>query len=81
MLADHLRYITDNDPMLIEQILRETPFVKEIVEERNEDVAVSVGLKNDSPELVKKINEILASISEEDREKLMNNAIATQVEG
>ena len=47
----------------------------------DEDVAVSVGLKNDSPELVKKINEILASISEEDREKLMNNAIATQVEG
>ncbi len=47
----------------------------------DEDVAVSVGLKNDSPDLVKKINEILASISEEEREKLMNNAIATQVEG
>jgi Mn-dependent DtxR family transcriptional regulator len=42
VLADHLRYITDNDPMLIEQILRETPFVKEIVEERNEDVAQTV---------------------------------------
>ena len=42
VLADHLRYITDNDPKLIEQILRETPFVKEIIEERNEDVATTV---------------------------------------
>ena len=42
VLADHLRYITDNDPKLIEQILRDTPFVKEIVEERNEDVAMTV---------------------------------------
>jgi len=42
VLADHLRYITDNDPALIEQILRETPFVKDIVEERNEDVATTV---------------------------------------
>ena len=42
VLADHLRYITDNDPKLIEQILRETPFVKEIVDERNEDVAMTV---------------------------------------
>ena len=42
VLADHLRYITDNDPMLIEQILRQTPFVKDIVEERNEDVAQTV---------------------------------------
>ena len=42
ILADHLRYITDNDPKLIEQILRETPFVKDIVEERNEDVAQTV---------------------------------------
>ena len=42
VLADHLRYITDNDPKLIEQILRETPFVKEIIEERNEDVAQTV---------------------------------------
>ena len=42
VLADHLRYITDNDPKLIEQILRETPFVKEIIEERNEDVAATV---------------------------------------
>ena len=42
VLADHLRYITDNDPKLIEQILRETPFVKEIIKERNEDVATTV---------------------------------------
>ena len=42
ILADHLRYITDNDPVLIEQILRETPFVKEIVEERGEDVTQTV---------------------------------------
>ena len=42
ILADHLRYITDNDPKLIEQILRDTPFVKDIVEERNEDVAQTV---------------------------------------
>ncbi|MBQ8485087.1 MAG: hypothetical protein IJ534_02960 [Bacteroidaceae bacterium] len=41
-LADHLRYITDNDPRLIEAILRQTPFVAEIVEERNEDVAGTV---------------------------------------
>ena len=42
VLADHLRYITDNDPVLIEQILRQTPFVKDIVEERHEDVAQTV---------------------------------------
>ena len=42
ILADHLRYITDNDPVLIEKILRQTPFVKDIVEERNEDVAQTV---------------------------------------
>ena len=42
VLADHLRYITDNDPKLIAQILRETPFVKEIIEERGEDVSATV---------------------------------------
>ena len=42
ILADHLRYITDNDPVLIEKILRETPFVKDIVKERNENVAGTV---------------------------------------
>ena len=42
VLADHLRYITDNDPVVLEQILRQIPFVAEIVEERNEDVAQTV---------------------------------------
>ena len=42
VLADHLRYITDNRACLIEQILRQTPFVKEIVDERGEDVAQTV---------------------------------------
>ena len=42
ILADHLRYITDNDPALIERILRDTPFVKDIIEERNENVAQTV---------------------------------------
>jgi len=42
ILADHLRYITDNDPVLIERILRETPFVKDIIKERNENVAQTV---------------------------------------
>ena len=41
-LADQLRYITDNDAALIEKILRQTPFVKEIVDVRNEDVASTV---------------------------------------
>ena len=42
VLADHLRYITDNDAGLIERILRETPFVNDIVKERHEDVAQTV---------------------------------------
>ena len=42
LLADHLRYITDNDAALIEQILRSTPFVQEIIKERNENVAQTV---------------------------------------
>ena len=42
VLADHLRYITDNDPKLIEKILRQTPFVMEIVKERNENVQQTV---------------------------------------
>ena len=42
ILADHLRYITDNDAALIESILRATPFVGEIIAERNEDVAATV---------------------------------------
>ena len=42
VLADQLRYICDNDPQLIEAVLREVPFVRQIVEERNEDVAATV---------------------------------------
>ena len=42
VLADQLRYITENDPVLIERILRATPFVDEIVRERNENVAQTV---------------------------------------
>ncbi|MBP1531024.1 MAG: hypothetical protein ILA39_02710 [Bacteroidaceae bacterium] len=42
MLANQLRYITDNDAKLIERILREVPFVREIMEERNEDVAATI---------------------------------------
>ena len=42
LLADHLRYITDNDAGLIEKILRETPFVQEIINERDENVAQTV---------------------------------------
>ena len=42
VLADQLRYITDNDPVLIEKILRQTPFVKDIVKERNENVTQTV---------------------------------------
>ena len=42
MLADQLRYITENDPILIERILCATPFVDEIVRERNENVAQTV---------------------------------------
>jgi hypothetical protein len=41
-LADHLRYITENDAGLIEKILRETPFVQEIIKERDENVAQTV---------------------------------------
>ncbi len=41
-LADHLRYITENDAGLIEQILINTPFVQEIIRERDENVAQTV---------------------------------------
>ena len=41
-LADHLRYITENDAGLIEHILCETPFVQEIIRERDENVAQTV---------------------------------------
>lgn len=42
ILADHLRYVCDNDAKEIEAVLREVPFVKDIVAERNEDVAQTV---------------------------------------
>ncbi len=42
MLANQLRYITDNDAKLIERILRDVPFVKEIMEERNEDISATI---------------------------------------
>lgn len=47
----------------------------------DEDVAVSVGVKNESPELVKEINAILEKISAEERTKLMDDAIANQIQG
>jgi len=44
----------------------------------DDDVAVAVGLKKGSTELVEKINKILAGISEEERKTLMDNAIKNQ---
>ena len=41
-LACDLRYITDNDAKLMEQILRSLPWVKAIIDERGEDVALLV---------------------------------------
>ncbi len=42
ILADHLRYITDSDPRIIEGALRSQPWVQAIVQERNENVAQTV---------------------------------------
>ncbi|GGA45322.1 transporter substrate-binding domain-containing protein [Psychrobacillus lasiicapitis] len=42
-----------------------------------EETAVAVGLKKDS-ELTEKINEILAKVSEEERQEIMDNAIKNQ---
>lgn len=44
----------------------------------DDDVAVAVGLKKGSTDLVDKINKILAGISEEQRKTLMDNAIKNQ---
>ncbi len=44
----------------------------------DDDVAVAVGLKKDQPELVAKINEILAGVSEADRVAIMDQAIKNQ---
>ena len=41
-LADHLRYICDSDPTLIEAILRAQPWVQDIVNERGENVSQTV---------------------------------------
>ena len=41
-LADHLRYICDADPAMIEAVLRAQPWVQAIVNERNENVAQTV---------------------------------------
>lgn len=41
-LADHLRYICDADPAMIESVLRAQPWVQAIVNERNENVAQTV---------------------------------------
>lgn len=47
-------------------------------EASDDDVAIAVGLKKDSDELRDKINEILAEISEEERQEIMDKAIANQ---
>jgi putative lysine transport system substrate-binding protein len=44
----------------------------------DDDVAVAVGLKKGQPDLIKKINEILAGISEEQRAQIMADAIKNQ---
>ena len=41
-LADHLRYICDSDPILIEAILRAQKWVQDIVRERGENVSQTV---------------------------------------
>ena len=64
-LADHLRYITDNDPILIERILREVPFVADIVKERNEDVTATVKSAREYKmfkSMPKKLNEALGKV-------------------
>jgi putative lysine transport system substrate-binding protein len=44
----------------------------------DDDVAIAVGLKKGQPELVQKINEILAGITEEQRVGIMDQAIQNQ---
>ena len=73
ILADHLRYITDNDAQLIERIMREVPFVKEIVQERNEPVAQTIkdaqGYKM-YRSLPKRLYEALATLNIEGEEEV-----------
>lgn len=47
-------------------------------EASDEDVAVAVGIKKGQDDLVEKINKILSDLSEEDRQKLMDQAIKNQ---
>ena len=42
LLADHLRYICDANPAMIEAILRAQPWVQDIIRERNENVSQTV---------------------------------------
>ena len=42
MLADHLRYICDANPAMIEAVLRAQPWVQDIIRERNENVSQTV---------------------------------------
>jgi putative lysine transport system substrate-binding protein len=44
----------------------------------DDDVAVAVGLKKGQPELIEKINKILAGISEDQRKQMMETAIKNQ---
>lgn len=44
----------------------------------DEDVAVAVGIKKGNEDLVEKINKILSELSEEDRQKIMEEAIENQ---
>lgn len=44
----------------------------------DDDVAVAVGLKKGQPDLVEKINTILAGISEADRQQIMTQAVKNQ---
>ncbi len=44
----------------------------------DDDVAIAVGLKKGQPELIAKINTILAGISEEQRKQIMDTAIKNQ---
>ena len=80
ILADHLRYITDNDPKLIEQILRQTPFVKQIIEERNEDVATTVKSAQSYEFLKgipKRMNEALKKVGAASEEASLNSKPST----
>src|SRR5690625_3888705 len=47
-------------------------------EASDEDIAVAVGLKKGSTELVEKINKILEEITEEERQEIMDQAIKNQ---